>query len=413
MGYLRNRGTKGAPEWYIRFRDVDGKWKQRHSKATSKEGAKDVLAHAEARVKRGLVGMPEPTPEERTRATITVAELARHFLGEVEGEAGYQRPAIKDLEAYRGHAKSHLSVRVAPVLGARAAASVRLADVERLRDALLARGLAAASVKQTLAHLSKLYNWARRAGLVEVANPVSGVERPRAAASLDYLDKAEVAQLLAVAEDLARPGVASWETLGQWPMVATAVYCGLRKGELYGLRWADVNLQVGRLDVMRSYSLAPKSGDKRHVPIHPQLARILRSWQKLCPATPEGLVFPVEGLRGLRMGAEFDGKGIASLFAAAGCHEPADGHRWHMLRHTFAAHAVMSGASLYAVQRLMGHGSAAMTQRYAHLAPDYLAGEVARMNFDAPAPAGVTDINDARRRRGGGGHGVTGEGSEG
>ena len=40
-----------------------------------------------------------------------------------------------------------------------------------------------------------------------------------------------------------------------------------------------------------------------------------------------------------------------------------------------------------------------MTQRYAHLAPDFMAREVAHMSFAAPAPQGVADLGEARRIR--------------
>ena len=415
MGYLRNRGTRAHPEWYIRYKDVDGKWKQRHSQQASKDKARDILADAEARVKRGDQGIVDPTPADRSRKSITVEELARRFVGDVSDCAGYAPPRIKDLDAYRGDARSAFKVQINPSLGSRAAASVALEDVERLRDLLLARGLAAATVMHALAALSKLFNWGRRAKLVEVANPVQGVERPRPVASLDYLDAAEVGRLLAHADELARIGVASWQSIALHPMIATAVYCGLRKGELFGLRWSDVDLDAARLDVLRSYRLLPKSGKARHVPIHADLSRTLRVWRDLCPSTPDALVFPVEvelagGARRprtkqgerrpcvLRMGSESDMMGIAELLAAAKCHAPADGKPWHMLRHTFAAHAVMSGASLYAVQRLLGHASPQMTQRYAHLAPSFMAAEVARMSFAPPAPAGTLDMAEARRK---------------
>ena len=70
-----------------------------------------------------------------------------------------------------------------------------------------------------------------------------------------------------------------------------------------------------------------------------------------------------------------------------------------MLRHTFASHFVMAGGSLVTLQKLLGHSTMTMTMRYAHLAPDFLAAEVARMNFSAPAPAKVTSIGEARRRK--------------
>lgn len=384
MGYLRNRGSRQAPIWYMRFLDADGRWKQRKAKgAATKEQARALLLEAEHRVQRGLMGVPTPTADELGRQALTVDDLAARFLGDVDGEPGYAPPRLKSLDGYRSDVRSHLAVRVGPHLGKRLASSVTPLDVERLRDALLAGGLAAASVMQTLAILSKVYNWARRDGLVDCANPVSGVDRPRPAPSLDYLSAPEVGRLLATARSMARFGVGSWQALTLWPMVACALYCGLRKGELYGLRWSDVDLVAGRLDVWRSYQALPKSGKPRHVPINPELARILEPWKKVCPATPEGLVFPVEGSPGVfRMGAEFGVFGLPELLELAGCHQPADGHPWHFLRHSFAAHAVMSGTSLYAVQRLLGHSTPVMTQRYAHLAPDFMAAEVARMSFE-------------------------------
>ena len=49
-----------------------------------------------------------------------------------------------------------------------------------------------------------------------------------------------------------------------------------------------------------------------------------------------------------------------------------DGLRVHDLRHSFATFAVMSGASLYDVQKLLRHSDVSMTQRYAHLMDDSL-----------------------------------------
>ncbi len=53
--------------------------------------------------------------------------------------------------------------------------------------------------------------------------------------------------------------------------------------------------------------------------------------------------------------------------------------RFHDLRHTFASRLVMSGVDLYTVQRLLGHSSIKMTERYAHLAPDYLRAAIQRL----------------------------------
>lgn len=113
--------------------------------------------------------------------------------------------------------------------------------------------------------------------------------------------------------------------LGLHPIIATAVYCGPRKGEPFGLPWIDMAIDSGRLDINPSYRGLPKSGKPRHVPMHPEVVRILRQWKQRCPSTAEGLVFPVQLEPGVyRMGAKEDVLGLAELLKAAGCHVPAE-----------------------------------------------------------------------------------------
>ena len=171
-----------------------------------------------------------------------------------------------------------------------------------------------------------------------------------------------------------------------------------RAGELSGLRWGDLDLDRGRLDVLRSYRTLPKSGKPRHVPVHPELAPPLREWRARCPETAERLVFPVRTKSGRwRMGRRDDDNGLPELMRACGCHVPAK--PWHSLRHTFAAHSVMSGMPLYTLQKLMGHSTPEMTQIYAHLAPDYMAAEMMRLSFGERHAAPVASLDDERRRR--------------
>lgn len=55
------------------------------------------------------------------------------------------------------------------------------------------------------------------------------------------------------------------------------------------------------------------------------------------------------------------------------------------MRHTIASHYAMADGNLLALQRILGHNKFAMTQIYSHLAPDYMAGERARLSFGDPS----------------------------
>jgi integrase len=347
--------------------------------ATTKGHARRMLAEVERRIMHGQLGIPEPTAEELERRSLTVAQLGERFV------AGYTNPKVKNIEAYRRSAKSKLSVRINPRIGTRTLASLDVNDMEALRDELL-KELEPASVTLTLAVISKMVNWGLKKKLIDCTNPMKGCVRPAAASSLDYLSKEEVAKLLAHVEGKAPD---------MHPIIATGLYAGLRKGELLGLRWSDVRLDAAGMDVLRSYTTTPKSGKPRFVPINPELLFILRAWRDRCPATDAGLVFPVRARSGVwGMASEYDMLGLPALLKGARCHLPEKA--WHSLRHTFASHFMMSGGNILTLQKLLGHGTLAMTLRYAHLAPEYMAAEVGRMSFALPV-AGVVQIATARK----------------
>lgn len=388
MGAVRNNGTKDAPLWYARYME-NGRRVEKPTKQPTRALALRYLAEVEARIGRGAVGIPEFTDDDKARRRLTVDDLALRFLGEAEGIAGHASPRLKDLAEYRRQARSVIEARILPSLTNRAAASITSADVEKLRDALIADHFAGASVNKTMQVLSKMFTWGRKAKVIDCANPVVGVERPREIMSLDFYDAAEVGRLLARVEEHA-PDL--------YPMVATAIYCGLRKGEIFGLRWIDVSLDAARLDVNRSYAGLPKGGKPRHLPLHPELVTALRAWRKRCPETEEHLVFPLPGLgKGQwRMGRCQDGLGLAAQLVAAGCHVPAK--PWHALRHTFASHFIMRGGNILTLQKLLGHAKIDHTLVYAHLAPDFMAVEVARLTFARPNADNVLPIAKGSRR---------------
>ena len=178
-----------------------------------------------------------------------------------------------------------------------------------------------------------------------------------------------------------------------------AIYTGLRLGELWGLRWEDVRLDGDRpeVTVRRSHAGATKSGKVRRVPLLPQARAALDA----LAGRRDGWVFPGEHGQRRRDDDARWSPGWRFVDRASGARErvAVNGYRlragitrrvrFHDLRHTCASHLLMGtwGVRLpiEEVSAWLGHSSTAVTQRYAHLAPDHLSARVAEA-FRAPVP---------------------------
>jgi len=169
-----------------------------------------------------------------------------------------------------------------------------------------------------------------------------------------YLTDAEAQRLLAVA---------TVEPLHT--MILTAIRTGVRHGELIALQWDDVDLKNRRICVKRCSVKGvvgtTKNGRVRYLPVTQDLADALRLIPRKCD-----LVFP--GVQDNIMHHSITNRWINSAYEHAGI--KASG--WHILRHTFASQLVSRGASIKAVQDLLGHATLNMTLRYAHLSPETL-----------------------------------------
>ena len=165
-------------------------------------------------------------------------------------------------------------------------------------------------------------------------------------------------------------------------LYSTAVYAGLRKGELAGLRWDDVSFERRLITVQRSFDGPCKSNRVRYVPILDALLATLREWRLLCPGV---FVFPSASGKQLDKSARIFEEVLHRVLKRAGfAFERKRGLlkpyiTFHDFRHTFASHFVMNGGSIFRLQRILGHQSIDMTMRYAHLAPEAFAEDYGRL----------------------------------
>jgi len=266
-------------------------------------------------------------------------------------------------------------------------------DIERFKSKRLKAGRKPATVNRDLDRIRSVYSRAVEWGFL-TDHPLKAVKRAKGAdnSRVRYLSPKEEKRLrdaLAAREAerrASRDRHNAWhaargsEGHPQWPedgftdhlapLVLLALNTGLRRGELFGLRWEDVNLPARLLTVTAGNA---KSRKARHLPLNDEAVDVLTRWKK--QGDGKGLVFP--GAGGGRM--TNINKSWDRLVTAA---ELAD-FRFHDCRHHFASRLAMSGVDLYTIKELLGHASIEMTQRYAHLAPDKLADAVAKLGATA------------------------------
>ena len=146
------------------------------------------------------------------------------------------------------------------------------------------------------------------------------------------------------------------EVCGQpylYTFVLIAAHTGMRKSEVFNLKWADVNLKRGEITVRQT-----KNNEYRVIPMNQRVKDTLKKY----PRHISGLVLTNEdGKAYQRMDNGFH-KGLEK----AGLPRI----RIHDLRHSFASNLVSAGAPLNVVQELLGHKDIKMTMVYAHLAPN-------------------------------------------
>ncbi len=159
------------------------------------------------------------------------------------------------------------------------------------------------------------------------------------------------------------------DVLGSWPdphqagAMRLSMLTGMRRGDVFGLRWEDVNLSSQTIRIRE-----PKNGEPVNIPISGSVVELLQSH----PRNSSKYVF--HGLKGARLGIRIkkDGSGNWPREIAKAANLPVDFRPFYGLRHTFASTLASEGTNLYTVQKLLTQKSPQMTKRYAHLRDEAL-----------------------------------------
>jgi len=193
------------------------------------------------------------------------------------------------------------------------------------------------------------------------------------------------------AEAMINAAPTAWRVL-----VLAAIRTGLRQGELQELRWRDINLSGPRTYVRVARSLrrlpggehevkATKGARPRSVPLSTDLADALRRHRG--EAGDDDLVF--SGENGGYHRPDHFRRVLVRTAKGLGLRKHVHPH---MLRHTFASHAMMRGVPVQVIQKWLGHANITTIERYAHLRPDTGDDLIELLVSTSPIPSAISAL---------------------
>jgi integrase len=171
------------------------------------------------------------------------------------------------------------------------------------------------------------------------------------------------------------------------PIVLLALNTGLRRSELFHLRWDDIDFEAKWLTARGA---SAKNGQTRRIPLNAEALSTLETWRKLAK-DGEPRVFPGVGGGSL--------KRVDRAWRRVKKGAELQNFRFHDLRHHFASRLVQSGIPLNTVRELLGHADTTMVLRYAHLSPDHLAAAVEKVARPPEAQTALTSGNRDKDNR--------------
>lgn len=383
-GYMLRVSPSGAMTYYLDYR-LPGKGRKSYRIGTpgnlTPAQARETANQQAAKVAQGI-----DIQETKKAAVIEGERASKRQLGAFLNDA-YQPWALAHLKMGADTVKRIR--RHFPDLLEKPMDQITTWHCDKWRSARLKEGAAASSINRELAALksvlAKAVEWeiidrhplARlKLSKVDHAPKVRYLSSDEEAALRTTLEQREIrirSERISANEWRRARGYEEWPDLSDLPfadhlkpLVLLSINTGLRRGELLGLKWENVDLAGAYLTVEGAIA---KSGKTRHLPLNREALDILTAWRS--QSGTDAWVF-----------AGKEGKPLTSvkkawmaLLTQAGIKR----FRWHDMRHHFASRLVMAGVDLNTVRELLGHADIKMTLRYAHLAPEHKAEAVARI----------------------------------
>ena len=331
----------GKGRWWLDFYTPDGK-RRRKLVGKSKAAADDMLAKISL---------------SKSQGDFNDAHRAPTFLEFVDIYSDRHWKHKKSFAKTEG-----LRTKLKQFFGQRKVSKITPEDIEKYRLMRLSEkshrdpsgSISHVSVNREVETLRAMFQRAVKWRFI-AKNPASQVEDYDEATSRErFLSTDEIRKLMRATKSSNSPFLR--------PLTYLAFQTGMRKSEMLGLRWGDVNFEAEKILVRET-----KNGEPRHVPMSRRCRWLLK---KIAAQNPlASWVFESERRDG-STAAALDSK---TAWRRALRLARIDDFRFHDLRHTFASHFAMGGGDIYALAKILGHKNPKVTiDRYAHLSPAFV-----------------------------------------
>jgi integrase len=251
-----------------------------------------------------------------------------------------------------------------PIIGGLPLKSISAFHLERLKKEMADKGQSSRSIQYALAITRQVFNTAKRLGAFDGEPPTAKVKKPKVDnGRMRFLTHEEATSLL---EALAK------KSQDVHDMTLLSLHCGLRFGEIASLTRQDVDLEKGILTIRDA-----KAGS-RYAFLTDQATEMLKNRSQ---GNPADYVFPKrvdkkhpdKNQKMTKISHTFF-RTVNELGMNNGIDDPRLQVCFHTCRHSYASWLIEEGADLYVVQKLLGHKTNVMTQRYSHLSENKLRG---------------------------------------
>ena len=340
------RRKRGPDVWCFRWREAgaDGRRIHRRIVLGTAEELKNIASAR--KMVTGLRSEININDVRTRRESITLADLSRHFQ---QRELADRNPRIaySTKKAYAGY----LEKWIEPRWGEYSLLEIRAVEVESWLKSLNRAPGTRCKIRNVM---SLLFNHGRRHDLCD-RNPIEWVRQSaKRRTAPDILTTNEVQGLLANLRFRERT------------LVLLAVTTGLRRSELFALKWKDVDFQGKQICVTRSIvqnviGVCKTESSQKPVPAHDDLMKALREWRGQTPyKSSESWVFASPANQGRRpyLAQQIMQRHILPIARKLGI---AKRIGWHTFRHTYSTLLRSTGAELKIMQELLRHSTIRVT----------------------------------------------------